>query len=692
MEEYIKEYAELDLELKEELKKQREIDEECEKLQSVLYINDKQIKKHLTEDDPSLADWRMLSIPKLGDWSPEILIVWIRRELSQKIKSIPCKQISEAISGELLQLEQRISERRISGSMLENAILSGGDSPSESISRLFPILLGVERRQTKDRIKRRVVLLILESLKIHIKNPDSNIFKWELKNESFDEKQITVRKKVFTAKEQQRFFSSDVVLEEKSKIAMESTEKEMMENTSTEDSGALGSRPIKLNLDRTRLYGIEVTDSFGNANCRWGLLMDRIVPCEAFPDIPVYLKDEKEASKAVLRDLGKVEWTAADESLKRNLWHYHTTLLGMVTECKPAREAEEEAGAPMPISNPHYLVVPLINNAALENKKAYHIDWDALGTRFDGSDGERADLERLRSNPGDFLIHRRGKLYLCAGVPGMPLGRSKIDDTAKSVETFEEYYKRKYNLSIDPELPLVEAHTTFMPRNALRPYESKAKGYTNIFFPVEDVVVYRLNFRKLGRLMTVLHRLEVSTRSSGLASVFGLPARRETTKLITTALTHSSSDNVNNYDRLELLGDAVLQVAVTLHLFTTRPLAKREEINEMRVPLVDNQSLIERCRRQGVERLVIHQEFVPKRFNPPYFHSPSEDIEDQIHGKMMADVVEALIGASFAIGGYNSAKQCFRWFEIPFGECVNCSCVKLSEPSATSSGGLKICK
>src|SRR5437867_1561756 len=64
------------------------------------------------------------------------------------------------------------------------------------------------------------------------------------------------------------------------------------------------------------------------------------------------------------------------------------------------------------------------------------------------------------------------------------------------------------------------------------------------------------------------------------------------THLLKTALTHRSKD-IDNNERLEFLGDAVLGFVITARLFRQFPYAKEGELSRLRANLVNENSLAE---------------------------------------------------------------------------------------------------
>ncbi len=73
-------------------------------------------------------------------------------------------------------------------------------------------------------------------------------------------------------------------------------------------------------------------------------------------------------------------------------------------------------------------------------------------------------------------------------------------------------------------------------------------------------------------------------------SVAGLDYRFTDQQLLEEALTHRSR-GANNYERLEFLGDSVLNLVVSSRLFELKPDANEGDLSRMRARLVRGESL-----------------------------------------------------------------------------------------------------
>lgn len=125
---------------------------------------------------------------------------------------------------------------------------------------------------------------------------------------------------------------------------------------------------------------------------------------------------------------------------------------------------------------------------------------------------------------------------------------------------------------------------------------------------------------------------------SALGYVFDDPG------LLALALTHRSvvvEDGDRSNERLEFLGDAVLGLAVTTHLYETWDMAEGE-LSQMRAAVVSRPSLVEVAERIGLA---------------PHLRLDA-DVErtgGRERDSILADAVEALIGAVYLDGGLEAA-------------------------------------
>ena len=117
--------------------------------------------------------------------------------------------------------------------------------------------------------------------------------------------------------------------------------------------------------------------------------------------------------------------------------------------------------------------------------------------------------------------------------------------------------------------------------------------------------------------------------------------------LLISAITHRSMQQrgiKKDYERLEFLGDAVLDLAVAHLLLDAYPDLKEGDLSKMRAALVNTQSLADIARTLDLSSVVrLSQAEVSTGGN----ERPA----------LLADVVEALFGAIYRDGGYDAARD-----------------------------------
>jgi ribonuclease-3 len=120
-----------------------------------------------------------------------------------------------------------------------------------------------------------------------------------------------------------------------------------------------------------------------------------------------------------------------------------------------------------------------------------------------------------------------------------------------------------------------------------------------------------------------------------------------------TALTHRSFLKIKNNsqsigiisnERLEFLGDAVLDLVVAEYLYKNFPLNEEGDLTKFRSILVNKKFLAERAKNLGLQNYMLAS-YTAKR-------SISEGYDT-----ILSDAYESLIGAIFMDSGYDSAKE-----------------------------------
>lgn len=128
-----------------------------------------------------------------------------------------------------------------------------------------------------------------------------------------------------------------------------------------------------------------------------------------------------------------------------------------------------------------------------------------------------------------------------------------------------------------------------------------------------------------------------------------IPYRFTQVKLLRSALTHSSFANEQHggggehNERLEFLGDAVLELCISDALFARFPDTREGQLTAMRSRLVNQDSLAALARKIGLEKNLI-------------LGKGEEAQGGRGRNSLLSDAFEALLGAIYLDGGYEAAR------------------------------------
>jgi ribonuclease-3 len=122
-------------------------------------------------------------------------------------------------------------------------------------------------------------------------------------------------------------------------------------------------------------------------------------------------------------------------------------------------------------------------------------------------------------------------------------------------------------------------------------------------------------------------------------------------KYLERALTHSSYANERNLsgnnERLEFLGDAVLELAVSQMLYRRFPDVPEGVLTKLRANMVSEPALAELAEELGLDRLVLL--------------GRGEELQGgRERASLLSDALEAVFGAVYLDGGYEAAEHCIE--------------------------------
>ena len=135
-------------------------------------------------------------------------------------------------------------------------------------------------------------------------------------------------------------------------------------------------------------------------------------------------------------------------------------------------------------------------------------------------------------------------------------------------------------------------------------------------------------------------------------------------KFLEEALTHRSYLNENpkwphrNNERLEFLGDAVLELVVTENLYAKFPKREEGQLTVIRAALVNSKSLSAVAKELGLDEALLLSK------------GEAKDINSKGRDSISANAVEAVIGAIYLDQGYKPAKKFIDQFLMPLADEV----------------------
>ncbi len=145
-------------------------------------------------------------------------------------------------------------------------------------------------------------------------------------------------------------------------------------------------------------------------------------------------------------------------------------------------------------------------------------------------------------------------------------------------------------------------------------------------------------------------------------NILGQKVHWQDAKLIQQALTHRSAGRHNN-ERLEFLGDSVLSLVISNHLYQTYDQLSEGELSRLRSQLVKGKTLAQVGRHYNLGRMI--------KLGPGEIKSGGVN-----KSSVLADAVEAVFGAVLLDQGYAEAKRFIAAVMQPWLSNINPSLIK----------------
>ncbi|KAL7920435.1 hypothetical protein ACQKWADRAFT_322180 [Trichoderma austrokoningii] len=195
---------------------------------------------------------------------------------------------------------------------------------------------------------------------------------------------------------------------------------------------------------------------------------------------------------------------------------------------------------------------------------------------------------------------------------------------------------------------------------------------------------------------TIIHELGVTLMARELALTVLEPVGISDWDLVREAICARSANEPTNYERLEFLGDSILKFCTCIQAAVTKPDWPEGYLSSWRDRLISNARLCRAAIDFRLPRFLVTKPFTGQKWRPLYLENVLQEgetgtesaaAERKLSTKTLADVVEALIGASYQEGGLALAEKCIamflpeiEWDGVEKGRDILVSRVPLDEP------------
>ncbi|KAI0032338.1 hypothetical protein K488DRAFT_50105 [Vararia minispora EC-137] len=273
-----------------------------------------------------------------------------------------------------------------------------------------------------------------------------------------------------------------------------------------------------------------------------------------------------------------------------------------------------------------------------------------------------------------------------------PLSEPPPDAREAGYATFFDYYRPRWERrGVVPDIPrdgpLVEAYLVHKQTLGSIDLNSNGASASNPSFideqpfllPLracswfslpEDIFTLYRTFPRLLRRITGVFRARLARRE------LGLPAIED--NLLVEAFTIPNTSASFNNQRLETLGDLVLKVCTSVHLFNRYPHRHEGQLERLRQVCVRNTTLLAHAKQTGLEEFLSCEGQNVKSW--PYVTaegSPSSQGETfdrrarrRLPRRSLQDCMEACLGASWLSGGIEMALRAGTALGLSFGGVV----------------------
>jgi endoribonuclease Dicer len=299
-----------------------------------------------------------------------------------------------------------------------------------------------------------------------------------------------------------------------------------------------------------------------------------------------------------------------------------------------------------------------------------------------------------------------GRLFKFIRMRNTPV---TIEEKADLVKRYMR--KRDDNDASGPEItyPLIEAQPV-VKRNFLHPMLNESKGadaviQKTVLLLQDSTMVALISSHEAQYALwapSIIRHLQVACTASSMRDTLfiGTPLAQIPLDLLSTAITMPVARERYHYQRLETLGDTTLKYVVAIQLLSAHPLWHEGYLSRRKDHAVSNANLAKMAIKQKLYKWIIRDMFIPRKWKPRRASDPAalvfsetpQSLPDMagmtekqkrrvsfarnLSTKVLADVVEALIGAAYFHGSFAMGIECMKVFDLdlswrPLPECID---------------------
>ncbi|KYK58403.1 Dicer-like protein 2 [Drechmeria coniospora] len=211
------------------------------------------------------------------------------------------------------------------------------------------------------------------------------------------------------------------------------------------------------------------------------------------------------------------------------------------------------------------------------------------------------------------------------------------------------------------------------PKTDTRKTTAESRRYP-FFLPQQSVTVDMIpaKYAQFGMMIPcIIHELGVTLTAQQLSTTLLQRVGITDLMLVREAISARSAREPLDYERLEFLGDSILKYCATVQATSDHLNWPEGYLSRFRDRIVANSRLCRAALDVGLSKFILTRSFTGDKWRPLYLEDSLQQSSRSPNGaklstKTLADVVEALIGASYADGGIPKAIRCISTF-IP--EC-----------------------